>query len=181
MKSNNIDFRGLKLIWFNFSKMKILNKLRYIWKTAKQLLKEDTSIATLEFQANAWNWKVLPKGTLFIMLYILINQFTKKITKKSPAEITQMMIFAIMMSVMKTLSKEVWKSPMLETFLWVWATDNLYKVTTRILMDNKTLTSASTPYTDLVYGTAENDCLVPCQTTEITSVFLGEKYESRWC
>ena len=35
-------------------------------------------------------------------------------------------------------------------------------------MDNKTLTSASTPYTDLVYGTAENDCLVPCQTTEIT-------------
>ena len=35
-------------------------------------------------------------------------------------------------------------------------------------MDNKTLTSASTPYIDMVYGTAENDCLVPCQTTEIT-------------
>ena len=35
------------------------------------------------------------------------------------------------------------------------------------------------PYTDIVAGTEEkNDCSLPCQSTEITSVFLDEKYQT---
>ena len=61
-------------------------------------------------------------------------------------------------------------------FLPVWATDDLAKVTQKWIIDDD-FTNKVIPYTDLVLGTAVNDCPLPCTTTQITAVFLDEKTE----
>ena len=58
----------------------------------------------------------------------------------------------------------------------VWATNDLAKVTQKWIIDDD-FTNKVIPYTDLVLGTAVNDCPLPCTTTQITAVFLDEKTE----
>ena len=63
-------------------------------------------------------------------------------------------------------------------FLPVWATDDLAKVTQKWIIDDD-FTNKVIPYTDLVIGTAVNDCPLPCTTTQITAVFLNEKIDKK--
>ena len=63
-----------------------------------------------------------------------------------------------------------------DVFTPVWATDDMNKVATKMFMDNKPIAENATTYLDLVTGNAKNDCIVPCMSTAITSVFLGEKH-----
>ena len=60
-------------------------------------------------------------------------------------------------------------------FLPIWATNDTSKVTTSIVGNKNTFDDA---YAEIVSGTAESECPLPCLSTDITSVFLDEKYDS---
>ena len=60
-------------------------------------------------------------------------------------------------------------------FLPIWANNNLSKVTTSIVGNKNTFDDA---YAEIVSGTAESECPLPCLSTDITSVFLDEKLVS---
>ena len=60
-------------------------------------------------------------------------------------------------------------------FMPVWATSNLSSVTTFITGDKSNF---SEKYKNIILGTLESDCLPPCTSTNIISVFLDEKKEN---
>ena len=60
-------------------------------------------------------------------------------------------------------------------FLPIWATNDTSKVTTSIVGNKNTFDHA---YAEIVTGTAESECPLPCLSTDVTSVFLDEKYDS---
>ena len=62
-------------------------------------------------------------------------------------------------------------------FLPVWATNDSSKVTTKVVGKDEAFKNKSIPYTHIVSGSAENDCPLPCTTTQITGVFWDEKPE----
>ena len=63
-------------------------------------------------------------------------------------------------------------------FMPVWATDDVEKVTTSFFVgeynDLKALYSYGW-YSDMIFGSGVSECLLPCKSTEIKTVFLSEK------
>ena len=60
-------------------------------------------------------------------------------------------------------------------FLPIWATNDTSKVTSHIIAEKDNFDEF---YKEIVSGTAESGCLLPCTSTDMTSVFLDEKYDS---